>query len=73
MPCACSKSKLAANRAAKGKQFVYDFTAPGTTDVVTYGSPIDARAAARREGGGKIRRRQVNTDVPVQLAVVDAA
>ena len=60
MGCACNKNRLKA--ASPSVQYVYDFTAPLATEVTaTYGTPLEAKQAVRRNGGGVIRRRQINT------------
>lgn len=57
MGCACGKGRTA--RTAKVQQFVYDYTAPGTTEATTFGTPLEAKRAVRRNGGGTIKRRPV--------------
>lgn len=59
MACACGKGRVSQN-AARGLTFVYDFTAPNTTEVITYGTPLEAKRAVRQHGGGVVRRRRVN-------------
>ena len=61
MGCACGGSRRAAAAAAKGTAFVYDFTAPGATEPQTFGTPLEAKTAVRRAGGGTVRRRSVST------------
>lgn len=61
MACPCSKGKLASVRSARGKQFVYDFYAPGAEIPKVFTNPIDARRAVRQAGGGAVRRREVDT------------
>lgn len=61
MGCACGNARRAAVAKAAGQSFVYDFTAPGADTPITYGSPVEAKAAVRRAGGGTVRRRTVNT------------
>lgn len=57
MGCACNSGrKAAAARAARGQE-VFDFTAPGSDEVITYGTILEARAAVRTHGGGSLRRR----------------
>jgi hypothetical protein len=63
MGCACGKNRLKATR-QPAPQYVYDFTAPGTDSVTTYSTPLEAKQAVRRNGGGVIRRREVNTTAP---------
>lgn len=55
MGCGCGKGRTA--RTATVQQFVYDYTAPGTETVVTYGTPLEAKRAVRQNGGGTIKRR----------------
>lgn len=59
MACGCGKGRRASARV--GRQFVWDYTPPGATEAETYGSTLEARKAARRNGGGEIRRREVST------------
>lgn len=60
MACACGKNRVSQN-AARGIQFVYDFTAPNTEQVTTFGTPLEAKRAVRQHGGGTIRRRQTSS------------
>lgn len=60
MACACSKGRRSQN-AARGISFVYDFTAPGASEPVTFGTALEAKTELRRIGGGVIRKRQVST------------
>lgn len=62
MACACSKNRRRTGAAPAGTQYVYDFTAPGQDAVKTYGTPLEAKTAVRKHGGGVIRRRSVNTE-----------
>lgn len=57
--CACGKNRQTLNGAARGTQFVYDYTAPGTEVPVVFGTPLEAKREVRKNGGGVIRRRQV--------------
>lgn len=61
MGCACGKNRQQAVARAKWETFVYDFTAPGTTKPVTFSTPLEARRAVRKHGGGDVRRRSVPT------------
>lgn len=61
MACACGKNRQTSNAAARGMQFVYDYTAPDSEEVVTYGTPLEAKRAVRQNGGGVIRRRQTGS------------
>lgn len=58
MGCNCGKGRVSQN-AARGMQYVYDFTAPDSETVISYLTPLEARRAVRQKGGGVIRRRQV--------------
>jgi hypothetical protein len=57
LACACSKNRTSQN-AARGIQYVYDFTAPGSEVVTTFMTTLEAKRAVRQNGGGVIRRRQ---------------
>lgn len=59
MGCACGGARRAAVARAAGQSFVYDFTAPGADTPITYGSPVEAKTAVRKHGGGTVRRRTV--------------
>lgn len=61
MGCACGKNRTVQRAAQQGLQFVYDYTAPGTETAVSYGTPLEAKRALRRNGGGTIKRRTVST------------
>lgn len=61
MACACGGARRAAAAAAQGTSFVYDFTAPGSTETTTFGTPLEAKRAVRQYGGGTVRRRTVTT------------
>jgi hypothetical protein len=59
MPCACGKGRVASAR--RGRQFVWDYYAPGAEEPMAFGSSLEAKRESRRQGGGEIRRREVNT------------
>lgn len=61
MGCACAGARRAAVARAAGTSFVYDFTAPGAEEPITFGSPLEAKRAVRQNGGGTVRRRTVTT------------
>lgn len=65
MACSCGKraAQNAAGRAA-GVTYVYDFTAPNSTETIPYGTALEGKQAVRRAGGGKLVRRAVNTTPP---------
>lgn len=60
MGCACGNARRVAAAKAAGTSFVYDFTAPGAEEPITFGSPLEAKRAVRQNGGGTVRRRTVN-------------
>lgn len=55
MGCACGKNRLK-NAKPAGSSFKYEFTPPGGGDVETYLTPLEAKSAVRRAGGGNVRR-----------------
>jgi hypothetical protein len=59
MGCACGAGRRAAAAKAAGTSFVYDFTAPDSTEVQTFSTPLEAKRAVRQAGGGTVRRRTV--------------
>ena len=61
MGCACGKNRTVQRAAQQGLQFLYDYTAPDSETVVTFGTPLEAKRELRKHGGGTIRRRQVST------------
>jgi hypothetical protein len=61
MGCACGGARRLAAAQAKGESYVYDFTAPGTGEVTTYSTPLEAKRAVRQAGGGTVRRRTVTS------------
>lgn len=61
MGCSCGGARQRAAAQAKGQTFVYDFTAPGAAEPMTFSTPLEAKRAVRQAGGGTVRRRTVNT------------
>lgn len=59
MGCACGGARRRAEAAAPVAAYVYDYTAPGATEAVSYVTPVEAKAAVRRNGGGTVRRRAI--------------
>lgn len=55
MACACGKNRLR-NAAPNGQTYAYEFTPPDGSTALTYMSPLEAKRAVRRAGGGVIRR-----------------
>lgn len=60
MGCNCGGARRAAAARQGGVTFVYDFTAPGETVPVPYGTALEAKRAVRQHGGGEVRRRSVS-------------
>lgn len=55
MACSCGKNRLR-NAAPSGQTYAYEYTPDDGTAAVTYMSPLEAKRAVRRAGGGTIRR-----------------
>lgn len=58
MGCGCGGARRV-GAAPSGATYVYDFTAPGATEPITYSNPLEAKRAVRQHGGGTVRRRTV--------------
>lgn len=55
MGCACTKGRLR-NAAPSGQSYAYEYTPDDGSAAITYMSPLEAKRAVRRAGGGTIRR-----------------
>lgn len=55
MACACGKGRVR-NAAPNGATYAYEYTPDDGSDPITYMSPLEAKRAVRRAGGGTIRR-----------------
>jgi hypothetical protein len=55
MACACNKGRLR-NAAPSGATYVYQYTSADGSETTTFLSPLEAKRAVRRAGGGTIRR-----------------
>ncbi len=75
--CGCSgnRSNLTAGRQS-GARYVYDVTLDGEIEPTPYGTPIEAKMAVRRAGGGTIVRVPVDANgarIPPKVAVDNAS
>lgn len=55
MGCACGKNRRR-NAAPNGETYAYQYTSSDGKEVTTFMSPLEAKRAVRRAGGGTIRR-----------------
>lgn len=55
MGCNCSKNRRS-TALPSGSTYKYEFTPPDGGDTVEYLTPLEAKSAVRRFGGGNVRR-----------------